>query len=145
MVEISLRYDGNLRCTATHGPSGAQLQTDAPKDNHGLGQSFSPTDLVATAYATCVVTIMGIVAQRDGIDITGARARVIKGMAAEPRRIGQLPLEIELPAQLTGEQRQLLENAARGCPVSKSISPEIDAAITFVYGGGDSPGETPTP
>ena len=71
MVEININCDGNLRCTATHMPSGAELRTDAPKDNHGLGQSFSPTDLVATAYAACTVTIMGIVAQREGIDIAG--------------------------------------------------------------------------
>ncbi len=138
MVEINISYEGSLRCTATHVPSGTQLRTDAPKDNHGLGQSFSPTDLVATAYAVCTVTIMGIAAQREGIDIAGTRAKVTKGMASGPRRIGQLPLTIELPAHLTSEQRKLLENAAHGCPVCKSISPEIDATITFVYGPGGS-------
>jgi putative redox protein len=140
MVEINIRYEGNLRCTATHVPSGTQLLTDAPKDNHGLGQSFSPTDLVATAYAACTVTVLAIAAQQEGIDIAGTRAKVIKGMSTEPRRIGQLPLTIELPAHLTSEQRKLLENAARGCPVCKSISPEIDATITFAYGPGEETG-----
>ena len=134
MVEITFEYEGSLRCTATHVPSGTKLHTDAPKDNHGLGQSFSPTDLLATAFATCTMTIIGIVAQREGIDLTGARGKVVKQMVTDPRRIGGLPLTIELPGHLTPEQRQLLENAARGCPVCKSVGPEIDTTIAFEYG-----------
>ena len=134
MVTITAVYDGQLRCTATHGPSGSTLSTDAPKDNHGLGQSFSPTDLVATALATCTVTIMGIVARRDGIAIEGTKVTVVKGMANAPvRRIASLSITIEVPGKLTQEQRQKLEAAARSCPVHASLHPDIHAPITFVY------------
>ena len=133
MVEITIRYDGNLRCSTNHGPSGTTLQTDAPKDNHGLGESFSPTDLVATALATCGITIMGILAQKEGIDLTGVTATIQKGMVADPRRIGSLPMVVRMPSGLTQAQREQLEEAARNCPVAKSIHSEIDAVITFEY------------
>src|SRR6476661_6155928 len=95
MVEIKSVYEGQLHCNATHGPSGAVLATDAPKDNMGKGEAFSPTDLVATALGTCMLTTMGIVAQRNNIDITGARVRVTKEMVSQPtRRIGKIGVEI---------------------------------------------------
>src|SRR6476661_5744506 len=110
MVEINATYEGQLHCTATHGPSGATLPTDAPKDNMGKGEAFSPTDLMATALATCVLTTMGIVAQRAGIDMTGATARVTKEMVSTPhRRIGRLPCTIHMPRKLDEEQRRRLE------------------------------------
>jgi putative redox protein len=134
MVTITAVYDGKLRCTATHEPSGATLSTDAPRDNEGLGQSFSPTDLVATALATCTITIMGIVARREGIPIEGTRSRVVKQMAAQPtRRIAALPLEITVPGKLTDVQRKKLEAAAHSCPVHASLRPDVHAPITFVY------------
>jgi putative redox protein len=133
MVTISATYEGDLCCTATHGPSSAVLQTDAPKDNEGLGRFFSPTDLVATALATCILTTMGIVARRHGIELKGARARVEKHMQSSPRRIARLPAEITVTGTFTAAQRQLLENAAHGCPVHKSLHPDVDAAITFVW------------
>ena len=134
MVTITAAYDGNLRCTATHGPSGTRLSTDAPKDNQGLGQSFSPTDLVATALATCTLTIMGIVARRDGIAMEGATVNVEKHMVTEPRRrIGRLPVHIQVPGRLSVEQRRKLEAAARSCPVHASLHPDIDAPITFSW------------
>lgn len=133
MVTIQATYEGDLCCTAVHGPSNARLQTDAPKDNEGLGRYFSPTDLVATALATCVLTTMGIVARRHGIALTGARARVEKHMNASPRRIGRLPLEVTVPGVMSPEHKKLLEAAAHGCPVHKSLHPDIDARISFVW------------
>ena len=134
MVTILANYDGRLRCTATHGPSGTTLSTDAPKDNEGLGASFSPTDLMATALATCTLTTMAIVARRENIPFEGATARVEKQMASTPkRRIAGLPVEITMPAGLTPVQRTKLENAARGCPVHASLGADVHAPLTFVY------------
>lgn len=134
MVTITAKYEGDLCCTAIHGPSNATLQTDAPKDNEGLGRFFSPTDLVATALGTCILTTMGIVAKRHGIPLAGAKVRVEKHMVSNPRRIGRLPVELVVPGSFSPEQRKLLEAAAHGCPVHKSLHPDIDAHITFVWG-----------
>jgi putative redox protein len=134
MVTITATYEGDLRCTARHGPSGNTVFTDAPVDNHGKGESFSPTDLVATALATCTMSIMGIVAKREGIDLRGMHVRVDKVMVNEPvRRIARLPVKITVPAKLTPEQRRKLEASARACPVHKSLHPDIDAPIEFEY------------
>jgi putative redox protein len=142
MVEITATYEGQLHCSATHGPSHATLATDAPKDNMGKGEAFSPTDLVATALGTCMLTTMGIVAQRHGIDMTGATIRVTKEMVSQPsRRIGRLPVEIAMPRELGEEDRQRLENAALTCPVAKSIAGEIQMPVTFKWGGGDGHAE----
>jgi putative redox protein len=135
MVTINATYQGDLCCTAVHGPSSAQLQTDAPKDNEGLGRFFSPTDLVATALATCILTTMGIVARRRGIDLKGASAVVEKHMNATPRRIGRLPVVLKVGGTYTDEQKQVLEHAAHHCPVHKSLHPDIDASITFEWLG----------
>ena len=131
MVTISATYEGDLCCTAVHGPSTAKLQTDAPKDNEGLGRFFSPTDLVPTALATCILTTMGIVARRRGIQLKGATAKVEKHMNATPRRIGRLPVEVHITGTYDAEQKKVLENAAHGCPVHKSLHPDIDAPITL--------------
>ena len=134
MVEINVRYEGGFHCLAVHGPSGAQLPTDAPRDNMGRGEAFSPTDLVATALATCVLTTMGIVAHRNDIDMSGATARVTKEMVSTPtRRIGRLACTVHMPRRLDDEQRRRLENAAHGCPVHKSLHPDVDAPITFIW------------
>jgi len=137
-VEVDVVYQGELRCRATHGPSGDQLTTDAPVDNHGRGESFSPTDLVGTALGACSLTIMGIVAQRNGLDIAGATAHVVKEMVAQPvRRIGALKVTITIPAdkaaKLSATDRQKLEEGALHCPVHKSLHPDISAPIEFVY------------
>src|SRR6266480_2490499 len=109
MVEITTTYEGQLRCVATHGPSGNTLTTDAPKDNMGKGEAFSPTDLVATALATCILTTMGIVAQRNNIDMTGATARVTKEMVTSPiRRIGRLAVTVRMPRRLSAEDQTRL-------------------------------------
>jgi putative redox protein len=135
MVKIHASYEGDLCCTATHGPSGARLSTDAPKDNEGLGRYFSPTDLVATALATCILTTLGIVARRHGIDLKGATADVEKHMNANPRRIGRLPVTVQVKGTFSVDQKKLLENAAHTCPVHKSLHPDIDAAITMQWTG----------
>src|SRR5258708_4156641 len=135
MVEVSIRYLGELRCEATHGPSGVKLITDAPVDNQGKGGSFSPTDLVATALGTCMLTTMGIVAQRQSIDLSGTTVRVTKEMVATPlRRIGRLAVTIHVPRELGEEDRKRLENAAHTCPVHKSLHADVDAPVTFVWG-----------
>ena len=137
-VEIDLVYEGQLRCRATHGPSGTQIVTDAPVDNHGKGESFSPTDLVATALGTCMATLMGIVAERNKLDIAGTRVHVVKEMIQEPaRRIGTLRVTIGVPAdkgaRLATDDRKKLEAAALHCPVHKSLHPDIQTPIEFSY------------
>ncbi|MGV3483074.1 MAG: OsmC family protein [Planctomycetaceae bacterium] len=135
-VEISVVYEGNLRCVATHGPSGATLATDAPLDNGGRGSAFSPTDLVATALGTCVITTMGLVAARHQIDLTGIRVRVTKEMVQQPvRRIASLVTEIIIPAAAVSEpsMRRRLEAAADHCPVHASLHPDVRAPLNFTY------------
>ncbi|CAN0511429.1 unnamed protein product, partial [Discosporangium mesarthrocarpum] len=124
-----------LCCTAVHGPSEAKLQTDAPKDNEGLGRYFSPTDLVATALATCILTTLGIVARRKGIDLKGASASVEKHMNATPRRIGRLPVQLTINGSYSDDEKKLLTNTAHTCPVHKSLHPDIDAPIEITWAG----------
>ena len=135
MVEITAVYEGQLRCVATHAPSRTTLATDAPKDNMGKGESFSPTDLMATALGTCILTTMGIVANRQNLDLSGATVRVEKHMTTTgPRRIARLPVEVRMPRALSPEDQQRLEHAAHACPVHKSLHPDIDAPIQFTWG-----------
>lgn len=134
-VEITAVYQGQLHCEATHGPSGTKLVTDAPTDNGGRGSSFSPSDLVATALQTCVMTIMGLVADRHELDLSGTTIRVEKEMASTPvRRIASLKTKVTFPAglDLQPEMRDRLVAAARKCPVHQSLHPDIDAPIDFV-------------
>ncbi len=134
MVKIDVLYHGGLRCEAVHGPSGEKLVTDAPVDNHGKGESFSPTDLVATALGTCISTVMGIVAERDGIDLRGMRISVEKHMAAAPaRRIAKLLVRVEMPGRLTEAQRAKLERTAHTCPVHQTLHGNVEMPIEFVY------------
>ena len=134
MVRIDVEYRGRLRCTSSHEPSGALLQTDAPRDNQGEGASFSPTDLVATALATCVLTTMGIVAQRHGWNLEGASATVVKHMVADPvRRIGKLELVVRMPKGLDARARETLERTAHTCPVHKSLAPNVEIPMTFAW------------
>ena len=135
MVKTITRYEGNLRCSAGHEPSGAQGYTDAPLDNHGKGESFSPTDLVGAALAGCMSTIMGIVAERKGLPIEGMTVEVGKHMNADPRRIGKLEVTITVPLPPDHPDRSALENAALTCPVKKSLHPDIDIPITWNWIG----------
>ncbi len=135
MVAIQFEYQGDLHCRAIHGPSGSELNTDAPKDNQGRGESFSPTDLVATALGACMLTVMGIAARTLNIDIAGATATVEKEMtAAPPRRIERLTVRIRVPQSISAENRQKLERAAHTCPVHKSLHPDIQTPIEFTWG-----------
>jgi len=137
MVEMTVDYQGELRSTATHGPSKAKLNTDAPLDNMGKGESFSPTDLLATSLTTCMVTTMAIAAKRNNINIGQPTARVIKEMTAVPtRRVARLPVEITIPVELSEDDRHRMRNAALTCPVAKSIHPDIDVPVTFYWGPG---------
>ena len=143
MVDIYTRYEGGLRCTAKHGPSETSFTTDAPVDNHGRGESFSPTDLVATALGTCALTTMGILAQKRGWTIDGMEAHVKKVMTQElPRRIAKLPVTITVPAEVAGRldlaTRAELENTANNCPVKLSIHAQIEAPITFAWGSAET-------
>lgn len=135
MVTIQTRYEGGLRCQATHGPSQTRLLTDAPVDNLGKGESFSPTDLVATALGTCMLTTMGIVAGRHGWAMEGATATVVKEMVADPaRRIGRLRVRIHMPQALEPKAREALERAALQCPVHHSLAANVEIPIEFQWG-----------
>jgi len=134
MVEINATYEGGLRCEATHGPSGNKLITDAPVDNHGKGEAFSPTDLVATALGTCMTTIMGIVAEKDGINLEDVSVHLVKEMVNKPvRRIAKVTLEFQMPAGLSEPERKRLENAALHCPVHNCLHPDIETPVEFHY------------
>lgn len=136
MVTINSTYDGGLRCTATHGPSGTTLITDAPVDNHGKGESFSPTDLVATAVANCMMTVMAITAERHGLDVKGTTVTIGKEMSTDaPRRIVCLKSVMTIPLPADHPQRALLEGAAKACPVKQSLDPRIDASVEFRWVG----------
>ncbi|MFK7852205.1 MAG: OsmC family protein [Akkermansiaceae bacterium] len=132
MVKINLNYQGDLRCSATHEPSGNQITTDAPVDNNGKGEAFSPTDLVATALGACMGTVMGIVAERKGISLEGMSIEVRKHMSnTAPRRISKLEVDLNMPLPANHPERKLLESTARGCPVHHSLHPDIE--IAFIW------------
>ena len=128
------RYLGQLRTEATHVASGTVIQTDAPVDNHGRGEAFSPTDLVCTALATCIVTTMAIVAERHQHDLTTATIAITKHMStAPPRRIAAIDVTLRLPAALAASARALLERTAHTCPVSLSLHPDVVQNLVFEY------------
>ncbi|MFA8300311.1 MAG: OsmC family protein [Hyphomicrobiales bacterium] len=133
MKTAEVIYKGNLRTESKHIRSGNTMITDAPVDNHGKGEAFSPTDLVASALASCMITIMGIVAENHGINIEGSKADVTKIMSAEPRRIGEIIVEFQIPYNLTDKEKKILEKAAYTCPVHYSLHPEVKKTITFRY------------
>ena len=133
MVKMSIRYTGGLHCSAVHEPSGNEIATDAPTDNQGKGEAFSPTDLVAAALGTCMATTMAIVAERKGIDLTGVSVEVTKEMADKPRRIGQIGVTIHLPLPGNCADRELLERTALSCPVHKSLHPDVQLPVKFVW------------
>ena len=135
MVTIRIEYEGDLHCRAVHGPSDMVLNTDAPADNHGKAESFSPTDLVATALGSCILTVMGVKAQAMGIDIGGATATVDKEMAGAPnRRIASLAVHIQVTRKLNERDVKILEAAAYTCPVHKSMHPDVQMPIRFTWG-----------
>jgi putative redox protein len=134
MHQFENQYLGGLRTEAIHLKSSTHLLTDAPTDNHGRGEAFSPTDLTCISLASCKMTTMGILAQREGIDLGGLRCEVEKIMVASPRRIGEIVIDMYLPnPDLTDKQRQMLKNAALACPVALSLSPEVVRTVRFHF------------
>ena len=135
MVKIEIEHRGGFHSEAVHTQSGSKLQTDAPLDNGGRGESFSPTDLVATALGTCMTTTMDLYAQRNGFNIDGAKAIVVKHMTSKPvRRIGRLEVVVTVPLPANHPQRAALEKVALNCPVQKSLNPETEIPVTFLWG-----------
>jgi len=136
MVELTASYEGTLRCSTTHVPSGATFETDAPVDNCGRGERHSPTDLVATALGTCIITTMGIFAQRHEVDLTGTKVRVEKHMTGElPRRIARLVTHITIPLPEDHSQRSALEKVGMNCPVHLSLHPDVERPVVFEWNG----------
>ena len=135
MVTIQLEYQGDLHAKAVHGPSGTELNTDAPKDNHGRGESFSPTDLTATSLGSCMLTTMGILARTLNVDMGGATAVVEKEMTSSPpRKIQRLTVRIRMPRAVGEEDQLKLERAAHTCPVARSLHPEVEQVLEFTWG-----------
>ncbi len=134
MVQIQMKYEGGLRCGAVHAPSQTKLVTDAPVDNQGKGESFSPTDLVGTALGTCILTTMAIVAERHGWRMEGSEATVVKHMVADPaRRIGKLVVTIRMRGAFDARARETLERTALTCPVHKSLASNVEIPMTFEW------------
>ena len=133
MSTSKIIYKNNLRTEAQHIASGQKIITDAPLDNNGKGEAFSPTDLVATALASCMITIMAIAAEKNGINISGTSASVKKIMGANPRTISDIVVEIKMSKDLALKDRKRLEKAALACPVHKSLHPDMNKEITFSY------------
>ena len=133
MPDITIKYDGELRTTATHLQSGSIISTDAPTDNKGKGENFSPTDLFATALGSCMQTIMGITSQTHGFNIKGSKIQINKIMGKNPRRVSHIKIIININGELTDKEKQLLIKAAKHCPVSKSIHPEIEEEVVFNF------------
>ncbi len=133
-MRIDVRYEGDLHTACTHEPSGTTLATDAPKDNEGRGESFSPTDLLATALGSCMLTVMGILARRKGWKLEGASVAVDKEMATDPvRRVGRLGLRFTMPSGIPEEARAQLERAAYTCPVHKSLHPDVKVEAVWEW------------
>ena len=133
MNSFEIKYKGNLRTSARHIESGTIIYTDAPKDNHGLGETFSPTDLVCVSLASCMLTIMGISMQKHQIDIKGTTAKVKKTMKSNPRMIEQIDITIYFPEDYSEKNKKILKKSALSCPVHRSLSSEIEKNIKFIY------------
>jgi len=129
----SVKYLGELRAEATHLKSGRTILTDAPTDNNGKGEAFSPTDLVATALANCMITVMGIRARKEGFDLEGTSAEVTKIMASSPRRIAEVGVLIKLKDNCSNDMKKVLEEIGLNCPVAKSLHPNLKQNISFEW------------
>ena len=133
MTDIEIKYDDDLRTTAIHLKSGSVITTDAPIDNRGKGEQFSPTDLFATALGSCMLTIMGITADTHGFKINGCKMKINKVMGISPRRVSHIKLVIDIPGNLSDKHKELLIKAAHHCPVSKSIHESIEEEVIFNF------------
>ena len=133
MVKMSVVYQGQKHCELTHEQSGTVIETDAPKDNQGKGERFSPTDLMGAALGSCILTTMALNAENESLSLEGSTATVEKVMTPPPRRVASLAVRVTMPARLTSEQRAKLENFGRNCPVIRSLHPEVQLPISFEY------------
>lgn len=131
MATIETTYIGGLRTEATHVQSGTQILSDAPLDNQGKGEAFSPTDLLSASLASCMLTIMGITARNQNINIDNAQASVTKIMAADPRRVSEIVIDFKFPDQYTEKEQKILERAALTCPVYYSLHPDLKKTVNF--------------
>ena len=138
-MTASIIYTGNLRCQAEHIQSKTQIETDAPTDNHGKGERFSPTDMLCVSLATCMLTTMGIKASDMNVDITNAKAEVTKHMASDPRRVAKIEVEVFLPANGDEKERLILEKTGNNCPVAKSVHPDIELVLNYKWEGLPNP------
>ena len=133
MNTFEIKYLGNLRTSSSHLDSGSVINTDAPKDNHGLGEAFSPTDMVCSALASCILTIMAIAVEKHHIDIKQTTAIVKKTMGNSPRRIAKIDIDLTFPKQYDSKTKTILERAAYNCPVHHTLSESVEKNISFMY------------
>ena len=133
-MTASIIYTGNLRCEAEHLQSHSKIETDAPTDNHGKGDRFSPTDLLCVSLATCMLTTMGIKAVDMDVDITNAKAEVTKHMASDPRRVAKIEVAVSLPGTGSDKDKVILERTGNNCPVAKSLHSDIELQISYKWG-----------
>ena len=133
MVAMTGVYEGEKHCSITHGPSQNKISTDAPKDNNGRGEAFSPTDLLGAALGSCILTTMAIHGEKHGMNLIGSHFEVTKKMQLNPRQVAELSLVITLPEALTSEQRTALEEIAHTCPVARSLTSEVKTPVSFHY------------
>lgn len=133
MVKMSATYQGEKHCEITHEPSSSKIATDAPKDNNGRGLLFSPTDLLGAALGSCMLTVMAIAAEKDGVDLKGARVNVEKEMSASPRKIAKLNTVLHMPMSVPADYRKKLETIAHNCPVKLSLGADVQVPVLFHY------------
>jgi len=133
MNTFEIKYLGDLRTSSTHLDSGSEINTDAPKDNHGLGEAFSPTDMVCSALASCILTIMAIAVEKNGVDIKGTKAVVKKTMGNNPRRIAKIDVDLIFTNEYDSKTKTILERAAFNCPVHHTLSKSVEKNISFKY------------
>ena len=133
MNTFEIKYLGDLRTTATHLDSGSEISTDAPKDNHGLGETFSPTDMVCSALASCILTIMAIAVEKNDVDIKGTTANVKKTMGNNPRTITKIEIDFTFPKEYDFKTKTILQRAAHNCPVHHTLSEKVEKNISFRY------------
>ncbi|MEO9022880.1 MAG: OsmC family protein [Ginsengibacter sp.] len=132
-MTASIIYKGNLRCEAEHLQSKSTIETDAPTDNRGKGERFSPTDMLCVSLATCMLTTMGIKAADMNVDIAGAKANVTKHMASDPRRVAKVEVAVTLPSGVNEKERLILERTGSNCPVAKSVHPDIELVLSYQW------------
>lgn len=130
-MTASITYQGNLRCEAVHLQSSSKIETDAPTDNRGKGERFSPTDLLCVSLATCMITTMGIKAADMNVDLKNTKADVTKHMASDPRRVAKIEVTVYLPEKVSEKERLILEKTGNSCPVAKSVHPDIELVLKY--------------